>query len=35
MEKLIFKDIGPALYQVFEPVMQDIFNQTKKWLLAT
>ena len=34
MEKLIFDDIDPDLYQVFEPVMQDIFNQTKRWRLA-
>ena len=34
MEKLIFEDIDPAWYQLFEPVMQDIFNQTKLFRIS-
>lgn len=35
MEKLIFKGIDPALYKALKPLLQDIFNQTKRRLLVT
>ena len=34
MEKLIFKGINPALYKALKLLLQDIFNQIKRWLLA-